>query len=279
MKCNPRTSLVQQESITTLGQMANTNTIYWTTKQRRVLFVSNGATNMSSKIKPGDLTARLLADFRALIASGEIKPGARVPPERELAKRFAASRSSLRPVLKMLENVGILSQRVGDGTYLNNDATGILSVPLNFLILLDGVSLIEVFDARLMLEPELAARAAQSASAKDLETMRETFAAFKENPVDADINFHLAICRATRNRICIRMFEAIHKAFAQGMVLTAGLAPNRALDFHRSIYSAIHLRNTDDARKLMTEHLLHAKGVLLQAYLEDDQQLRAGPPK
>jgi len=176
---------------------------------------------MSHEPKSEDLTTRLLADFHALIASGEIKPGARLPPERELAKRFGASRSSLRPVIKMLGNAGVLSQRVGDGTYLNNDATGILSVPLKFLILLDGISLIELFEARLMLEPELAARAAQSASGEDLEAMRRTFAVFKETPVEADIHFHMAICRATRNRICMRMFEAIHKAFAQGMVWTA----------------------------------------------------------
>jgi GntR family transcriptional regulator, transcriptional repressor for pyruvate dehydrogenase complex len=227
---------------------------------------------MPSEAKSEDLTTRLLADFRALIASGEIKPGSRLPPERELAKRFGASRSSLRPVIKMLENVGVLSQRVGDGTYLNSDATGVLSVPLNFLILLDGISLIELFEARLMLEPELAARAAHSASGEDLESMRRTFAAFKENPVNADIDFHMAICRATRNRICMRMFEAIHRAFAQGMVLTSRLAPERALDFHRSIYSAVHLRNAEEARKLMTEHLLHAKGLLLQAYLEEEHR-------
>lgn len=220
--------------------------------------------------KPEQLTARLLNEFRSLISSGEIKPGSRLPPERELAKRFGASRSSVRPVIKMLENVGVLSQRVGDGTYLNSDATGILSVPLHFLILLDGISLIELFEARLMLEPELAARAAHSASADDLEAMRRTFAAFKDNPVDADINFHTAVCRATRNRICIRMFEAIHQAFAQGMLLTSRLAPQRALDFHRSIYTAIHLRHAEDARKMMAEHLMHAKGLLLQASLQEE---------
>lgn len=230
-----------------------------------------GASNshMYGEGKSEDLTARLLQDLRALIASGEIKPGDRLPPERELAKRFGASRSSLRPVIKILENVGVLSQRVGDGTYLNSDATGILAAPLNLLILLDGISLIELFDARLMLEPELAARAAQSASAEDLESMRRTFAAFKDNPVDADIEFHTAICRATRNRICMRMFEAIHRAFARGMVLTSPLAPERALEFHRSIYSAIHVRNPEEARRSMTEHLVHARGLLLQVCLDE----------
>lgn len=225
---------------------------------------------MPPDVKPEDLTSRLLTDFRSLIGSGEIKPGAKLPPERELAKRFGASRSSLRPVMKMLENVGVLSQRVGDGTYLNSDASGILSVPLTLLILLDGISLIELFEARLILEPELAARAAHSASGEDLEAMRKTFATFKNNTVQSDMEFHLAICRATRNRICMRMFEAIHGAFAEGMRITSRLAPGKALDFHRSIYTAIHLRDAEQARKLMTDHLLHAKGLLLTAYLDSE---------
>lgn len=226
---------------------------------------------MSSAKIPEHLTTRLLADLRALIVSGEIKPGMRLPPERELAKRFGASRSSLRPVIKMLENVGVLSQRVGDGTYLNRDATGILSVPFNLLMLLDGISLTELFEARLMLEPELAARAAQSASDEDLEAMRRTFAAFKQNPVESDIEFHAAICRATRNRICIRMFEAIHNAFAVGMTLTSTLAPDRALEFHHSIYRAIHLRDPEQAKTAMAEHLQHAKGLLLQVCLDGER--------
>jgi GntR family transcriptional repressor for pyruvate dehydrogenase complex len=226
--------------------------------------------------KGDDLTSRLLNDFRALIASGEIKPGSKLPPERELAKRFGASRSSLRPIMKMLENVGILSQRVGDGTYLNSDGSGVLSVPLGFLILLDGVSLIELFEARLMIEPELAARAAHSASGEDLEAMRKTFTAFKEDPIQADVDFHLAICRATRNRICMRMFEAIHGAFEEGMRFTSRLAPGKALDFHRSIYSAIHLREADEARKRMTEHLQHAKAVLMAAHLEEGLRVEPG---
>lgn len=225
---------------------------------------------MLADAKTEDLTTRLLASFRSLISSGEIKPGSKLPPERELAKRFGASRSSLRPVMKMLENVGVLSQRVGDGTYLNGDARGILSVPLNFLILLDGVSLIELFEARLMLEPELAARAALSASGEEMEAMRKTFASFRDNPIQADIEFHSAICRATRNRICMRMFEAIHGAFAEGMRITSHIAPGKALDFHRKIYSAIHLRDAEQARTTMSEHLENAKGLLLRAYLENE---------
>jgi GntR family transcriptional repressor for pyruvate dehydrogenase complex len=216
----------------------------------------------------GDLTATLLDKFRQLIASGAIRPGDRLPPERELAVRFGASRSSLRPIMKVLESVGAISQRVGDGSYLSADGGNILDLPLSLLILLDGVSLLEVFEARLMLEPELAARAAECASSEDLEAMRRTFPLMATDPVNADIAFHEAVCKATRNRVCYRMFGAIHRAFWEGMVLTSRLAPNQATEFHKAIYSAIHLRNPEDARKRMTDHLTHAKTLLLQACLD-----------
>ncbi|HLJ14225.1 MAG TPA: FadR/GntR family transcriptional regulator [Bryobacteraceae bacterium] len=222
-----------------------------------------------------DLTARSLAMFRELISSGEIRPGERLPPERELAQRFGVSRSSLRPVMKVLETVGAISQRVGDGSYLSADGGSLLELPLSLLILLDGVSLVELFEARLMIEPELAARAAECASSEDLADMRRTFPAMETDPVNADIAFHEAVCKATRNRVCYRMFGAIHQAFRRGMVVTSRLAPSRALDFHKEIYSAIHLRNPEEARSKMAEHLKHATTLLMHACL--DGQLSEGP--
>lgn len=215
-----------------------------------------------------DLTARSLAKFRELISSGEVRPGERLPPERELAERFGVSRLSLRPVMKVLEMVGAISQRVGDGSYLSSDGSSLLDLPLSLLILIDGVSIVELFEARLMIEPELAARAAESASSEDLADMRRTFPAMETDPIDADIAFHEAICKATRNRVCYRMFGAIHQAFRQGMVVTSRLAPDKALEFHKEIYSAIHMRKPEEARTKMAEHLKNATGLLMQACLE-----------
>lgn len=221
-----------------------------------------------------DLTAKSLTKFRELISSGEVRPGDRLPPERELAERFGVSRSSLRPVMKVLETVGAISQRVGDGSYLSADGSSLLDLPLSLLVLLDDVSLVEMFEARLMIEPEFAARAAVCASSEDLAAMRRTFAAMETDPVNADTAFHQAICMSTRNRVCYRMFAAIHQAFRQGMAVTSRLASSRALDFHKEIYSAIHLRDPEGARSKMAEHLRHATTLLMQACL--DGQLTEG---
>jgi GntR family transcriptional repressor for pyruvate dehydrogenase complex len=115
-----------------------------------------------------DLTNQLLARFKDLISERVLQPGMKLPPERELAPKFGVSRSSLRHALKVLETMGVVTQRVGDGTYVTANAGRILSEPLEFLLLLDGISAADVIDTRLIVEPELAARAAHQATTEDL---------------------------------------------------------------------------------------------------------------
>lgn len=214
-------------------------------------------------------TADLIERFRLMIAGGEIARGDRLPSERELALRFGTSRSSLRHALKVLHSVGIISQRVGDGTYLSKDASRILEFPLAFLLTLDGISVLELFDMRLMIEPEFAAKAAERAHGRSLDAIRNTLSSMLTETAEADAAFHEAVCTATGNRVCQRMFSAIQHAFRAGMQVTTKLAPpERALEFHKQIYSAIHLRQPAEARERMIDHLTDAQGVLLAAHLE-----------
>src|SRR5687768_14237734 len=127
-----------------------------------------------------DLTGTLLALFKRLIAEGALVPGDRLPPERELAEMTGVSRSSLRQALKVLDNLGIISQRVGSGTRLNESAASVLSQPLEFLILLEGISFQELMEARLIVEPELAARAAVRASAEELSVLEAAIRGMEE---------------------------------------------------------------------------------------------------
>src|SRR5260370_9882091 len=115
-----------------------------------------------------DVTRLLIGRFQDLLGNGLLVPGARLPSERELAKTFGVARSSLRQALKVLEIMGVITQKVGDGSYLNKDASLVLSVPMEFLFLLDGISLHELAELRLIMEPELPARAPQRATSDDI---------------------------------------------------------------------------------------------------------------
>jgi GntR family transcriptional repressor for pyruvate dehydrogenase complex len=221
--------------------------------------------------KKEGLTARLIASFKGLIAEGVLLPGCKLPPERELALRFGVSRPSLRQALKVMEIMGVLYQRIGDGTYLNRDASAVLSEPVEFLILMEGISHHELFEFRLILEPELAARAAERAAASDMAELRRALKLMEDNTADrktfveADVAFHSAICKASGNRIGQLVFAMTHKGLLNSVVTTASLAElGHAISFHKAIYAAIHGRDAEGARRQMIAHLMDAREVLLR---------------
>jgi GntR family transcriptional repressor for pyruvate dehydrogenase complex len=214
------------------------------------------------------VTAKLITQIKHMIAAGAIVPGSKFPPERELAKEFGVNRASLRQVLKVLEIMGVLSQRVGDGTYLSESAESILNEPIDFLVLLDDLSQHELFETRLIIEPELTARATERATAEDLSALRKAILAMERSKttkerLNADLAFHDAIFRASGNRICYLLFKEIHRT----VLISMGRLSNRVsveqpLMFHRRIYAAIRERNPDAARLAMQEHILQARKLM-----------------
>jgi GntR family transcriptional repressor for pyruvate dehydrogenase complex len=224
-----------------------------------------------SRKSDGDITVRLISRFKALISDGTFVPGAKLPPERELARQFKVNRASLRQALKVMQLMGVAWQRVGDGTYLSRDAANILREPIEFMIVLADISDEELLEARLIVESELAARAAERATGEDLAAMRRAMKAMEKSTgeqvrVDADLAFHEAIFRASGNRVCGLIFSVIHRALTLSMGKIAGRAyVGRPLAFHKAIYSAISSRKPDEARREMINHLMDTRTQLLSA--------------
>jgi GntR family transcriptional repressor for pyruvate dehydrogenase complex len=217
------------------------------------------------------VTAMLIAKFKQLISRGSIAPGSKFPPERELAKEFGVNRASLRQALKVLEIMGVLTQRVGDGTYLSASAETILKEPLDFLILLDDLSHHELFETRLIVEPELAARAAERATVEDLAGLRQAIMAMERSRtnqarLEADVAFHECVFRASGNRICHLLFKVIHRSVLTSMGhLSRRVTVDRPLSFHKKIYAAIRDRNAQAARTAMQEHIVDAQALLAKS--------------
>jgi len=235
---------------------------------RRYIGPRMKSTQKTPPLNKDGVTNQLVARVKTLISEGVLRPGAKLPPERELAPAFGVSRSSLRHALKALEIMGVLTQRVGDGTYLAGDAGAILQEPFELLMLIDGITLDDLLETRLIVEPELAARAAERATLDDLRKMSQTLGTYKRGVdervcVEADLAFHRAIFEAARNPICARMFSLIHRAMAGSIELTTQMVDwDHTLSFHRPIYEAIEKRRPVDARVAMIAHLSDAKSLL-----------------
>jgi GntR family transcriptional regulator, transcriptional repressor for pyruvate dehydrogenase complex len=219
-----------------------------------------------------DVTGTLISVFKRLISEGSLVPGHRLPAEREFAEMFGVSRSSLRQALKVLEIMGVISQRVGDGTYLNTAAPSILAEPLEFLILLDGISFHELMEARLIVEPELAARAAARATLEDVAELEQVLNEMEEHRqhhdrfTECDLLFHKTIFRIAGNRVCSLMFTVVHQSLERLIYLTSQLVePEHTLQLHRRIYAGIRRKDADEARRRMKEHLEDARELFKRA--------------
>lgn len=218
------------------------------------------------------ITAKLIGRIKEMIATGTIAPGSKFPPERELAKAFGVNRASVRQALKVLEIMGVLSQHVGDGTYLSDSAETILNEPIDFLVLLDDLSQHELFETRLMIEPELTARAAERATVEDLSALRSAIFAMErsktiQDRLNADLTFHEAVFRASGNRICHLLFKGIHRTLLLSMGrLSDRVSMDQPLMFHRRIYAAIRARNPEEARLAMQEHIIDARDLLSRTH-------------
>jgi GntR family transcriptional regulator, transcriptional repressor for pyruvate dehydrogenase complex len=219
-----------------------------------------------------DLTVKLIARIKGLISTGVLVPCCKFPPERELATRFGVSRPSIRQALKVLEIMGVISQRVGDGTYLNENASEILNEPMEFLILMDGISIHELVELRSILEPELAALAAERATAQDLRGLDRSIKEMEDSrhnlakSIEADLSFHRGIFQAAGNRACSRILAFIHRSVWQSLTITSQLVEaQRPLAGHKAIYNAIYQRDAEEARRQMTEHMRRARQLLIKA--------------
>ena len=216
-----------------------------------------------------DVTNLLIMRFQQMLSDGILTPGAKLPPERELATYFKVARSSLRQALKVLEIMGVITQKIGDGSYLNRDASSVLAVPMEFLFLLDDTSVQELTELRFLMEPALAAKAAERATSDDIALLRQSITDLENSERDrvklvaSDLLFHRAIFQASGNRLTGRLFHTIHRAMLNMIMVTSQLVDlEHTVAFHKPILAAIEQRDAALAHRLMTAHLNDASDLL-----------------
>ena len=245
-------------------------------KARRIVPVGASAHVLSNK---EDVTQLLILRFQQMLGDGVLTPGARLPSERELATHFQVARSSLRQALKVLEIMGVITQKVGDGSYLNRDASSVLAVPMEFLFLLDDTSVQELTELRLLMEPALAAKAAERANSDDIARLRQSITDLEHSERDrvklvaSDLLFHRAIFEASGNRLTGRLFHTIHRAMLNMIMVTSQLVDlEHTVAFHKPILAAIEQRDAALASRLMTAHLADANDLLMHGREQEKER-------
>ena len=208
--------------------------------------------------------------IEALVRSGELKAGDRLPPEPELARILNVSRSSLREALKGLHFLGLLKARPGDGTYIQSSLSRVLNQHFQWMLLLREVDHLEIYELRRMIEPEAAAMAARRASTDDLDRMATALEAMRADLHKPglfhihDIEFHEAFMQASGNvalRTTMRMlYHATTEARLRALPLITDMDKHFAR--HERMFRHIYNHEPALARKAVLDDLLYAESLL-----------------
>ncbi|MGZ9159359.1 MAG: FadR/GntR family transcriptional regulator [Nitrospira sp.] len=217
----------------------------------------------------GTTSEEVISRLRDLIHSGELRPGDRLPPERDLAKLFGVSRPSLRAGIRSLAAVGILQARQGAGTFVvkADGPPSLDSNPLRLMASLHGFTSEEMFEARRSLEMSIAALAAERATSDHLATMSEEIAGMyasldePEQFLVHDMRFHQAVAAASGNRILTSLMNMVATILFDVRSQTVKRAKDlkESAEMHRHVYRAIRERNSEAARNAMRDHLVLAQ--------------------
>lgn len=219
------------------------------------------------------LVNRLTMYFADEILEGRLKRGDQIESDRELAKKLNVGRSAVREALKVLDVLGMIDIRLGQGTYITSRETNFFSVPLSWSLFLDGTQVKSILQVRGALELRAVQLAAQCEDKNKLDKlmdiyyrMQKTFQESKDTDnlqhalqetLNADIEFHTCIAECSGNPIILSMLTTIRnflkRVSGTGMVDAEQL--QAVVEEHQKLYGAIISGNVDAATQTMTKHL------------------------
>ena len=229
------------------------------------------------KVTPEKLSSAVTRQIEKLILRGILRPGERLPSERELAERLGVSRPSLREAVAELQAKGLLASRAGAGIFVADVLGNAFSDGLIQLFASHEEAVFDYLSFRRDLESLAAERAARLASDTDLAVVAEIFAKMeaaheKTNPSEEaqlDAEFHMAILEASHNVIMLHMMRSMFQLLREGVFYNRKImfkqrtTREALLNHHRSIHDALLERDPDAAKAAVVAHLDFVKSCLI----------------
>lgn len=214
-----------------------------------------------------DFSRQLSEHILDLIESKGLKQGERLPSMKELASLFSVATPTIREALRQLQAIGVVDIRHGSGVYVKNVTRGIMIANPHFGEL-DSTIVLQLLEARTVIEPDLAAMAAQRADDEDIQRLevilREAEHLLKGHDDElhtVNMGFHLEIARISGNRVLSQMFESLIELYSHEQLGILALFNARVQDYedHLQVFDAIRNHDAAVARERMSNHL---RGVM-----------------
>jgi GntR family transcriptional repressor for pyruvate dehydrogenase complex len=225
-------------------------------------------------VKSTRIYEEIVRQVRGLIAEGKLRSGDRLPPERDLAEKFMVSRTSVREALRALQSRGLIEIRAGEGAFVKAISVEALIEPLALVILPHREAVGELFEARRLLEPAIAALAARRATPEEIAEMERILdeqareVAQGRTGLAQDAAFHAALANSAHNRAISRIVNALMDLLTQSReesLHTPG-RPTRSHQDHRRIVEAIQRRDELGAHRAVLDHLIAVESLVTGAH-------------
>lgn len=204
----------------------------------------------------------------------KLKPGDKLPAERELADMLRVSRGSIRDAIRGLELLGLVEPRQGTGTIVRDPGAEAGATPFAAALKRRKESVAEFLDFRKMLEPPLAARAATHASAEEIAEMeaildrQEAKHERGEAAVAEDAEFHYNVALASGNSVVLKVIDILMDLLRETRArsLQIGDRSQKSLEGHRRILAAIARHDSDAAKSAMLRHIEDVEEIVLEKF-------------
>jgi GntR family transcriptional repressor for pyruvate dehydrogenase complex len=228
------------------------------------------------KVEPEKLSTAVIRQIEDLILRGILRPGERLPSERELSERLGVSRPSLRDAIAALQQDGLLTSKAGAGVFVGDVLGSAFSPALTRLFARNDDAVFDYLSFRRDMEGLAAERAARLGSDTDLQVIDAVFqkmksAHTKRNPDDEaqlDASFHLAIIEASHNVIMLHMMRSMYQLLRDGVFYNRQVMFKQRttrdvlLDQHARINDALQSRDPAGARDAVVAHLTYVENSL-----------------
>ena len=222
------------------------------------------------KDKVYDQVARKLEQF----ILQELKPGDKLPSERELALSCKVSRSSIRDAMRRLELIGLVEPRQGAGTIVRQISPDALVNPLTTILLRQRKHLSELLDVRRMIEPPIAARAAQHITPEQLAHLEEILRrhsqklSLNEPAIEEDSEFHYIIATAANNSMLLQVIDVLMDLLRESRERNMQVEgrPQKSFEGHKRIFTALCQGDAKATEAAMRRHLDEVTELVLKQH-------------
>ena len=225
------------------------------------------------EITPVRLYESAIEQIMDLVKRSELKPGDKLPPERELAEKLSISRNSLREAFRVLESRGLIKSKAGGGRYIREIRKNGYSNTENMILSLEKSSILELLEAREIFEVKIAKIAAQRATPEDIKSIEKALNKMNEEEglkddkkTESDTEFHLAIAGVSHNFVFVNIIK-LHLDLLRDTREKTQQIPGRREERwreHQAILQAIKEHNSEKAGEAMLKHLRNVREVLVK---------------